>query len=188
MGTTTDNQLLPYPWEVDGATVADFKALADAVDAKVNTLKAAVDLGRKRPSFRVHNGVWDNLTFAAGATGITAFTELQWDTTGGWNLATSANTWTVPAGMGGKWWLHATAYMGNGDGTLNTGSLILRKNNTDPNPRLRRKYAWGTVFSPHLAVEVLLVPGDTVRLAFTATGTGTARVYDQVLEGYRVSL
>lgn len=188
MGTTTDNQALPYPWEVDGVKVADFKALADAIDAKVNSLKASLDLGRKRPSFQVYNGTWDNLTFAGGATGITTFTSVLWDTTGGWNLGTSATTWTVPAGLGGKWWFHGSAYTGNGDTSLTSGAVILQKNAADASPRRQRRYAWGNVFYPDLATEITLVAGDTIRLAFTASGAGTARITEQTLEAYRVSL
>lgn len=188
MGNVTDRFALPYPYEADGYTMAGFKALADAIDTQLNGQRAALEQGRRRPMFRVVNFTTNSVSFAAGGTAVGTFTEVLSDSTAGWNLATSANTWTVPAGLAGKWWLRAHASAGGSDSGINTASILLQKNGVEPNPRARRKYPWGTVFSANLTTEMKLVVGDTIKLAFSATGTGTARFDDLLLEAYRVSV
>lgn len=186
MGGTTSNYAIRFPYIDETITDASTKNAADDIATALSThLDAARDISLKRMSAVSER--FNTQSFNANTeTAITQDNETL-DTDGAISIAGQPTRITVPAGMGGLYWVMAEVATINGT-AWSSGQVALAKNGTD---FVRRKYWSATtqqVTRMMVTGQTILAAGDFVTMTVLFQGTPSpSTVQDTMLTAQRLT-
>ena len=187
MGGVTPVFSIRFPYIDETITDVSTKNAADDMAAVLSAeLDVDASLSQRRATAVAERFATQNIT-AGAVTTITQDNETL-DTDAAINLGTQPTRITVPANMGGLYWVHGQVSTING-GAWTSGQIALAKNGVD---QVRRKY-WSASGSqlPRMLVtmQIVLVPTDFLTLTVLFQGTpNPSTVQDCMLSAQRLTI
>ena len=178
MGGVTPIWAIRFPFIEEVINDVSTKNAADDMAAVLTgELDADRDLSLKRASADAFRNGSQSIT--ANTETNVQFTSEPFDTDGAINLGTNNTRITVPAGMGGRYWVFGNAVSITST-TWTSGQLAIAKNGTDI---VRRKY-WSAsgqqVTRMQVTAQIPLVPGDFLTLTILFQGTPSPTSVDGI--------
>lgn len=186
MGGTTPNYAIRFPYIDETITDASTKNAADDIAAALSThLDASRDISLKRMAAVSER--FNTQSFNANVETTIIQDNETLDTDAAISIAGQPTRITVPASMGGLYWVSGLIATVNGT-SWSSGQVALAKNGTD---FVRRKY-WSAVTQQvtrlFITGQVILAAGDFVTMTCLFQGTPSpSTVQDTMLSAERLT-